>query len=124
MACTCKRWVHIPTASEVGEGLSVAVRKDISESIASGMKEALETIAKEDARREAEMYQRFAEMQEKSDAQIKLLTALLGASSKTPAPVPPEAARPPETEPKRKKRRRLRRELRASSARPSGVVRR
>lgn len=89
--CTCSVAVHVPTAAEIGQGLSTAIRADIQASIAAGMEKALKEIALENAQREAEMYKRFVEMQERSDAQIKLLTQLLSASGRN-APVSP--ARP------------------------------
>jgi hypothetical protein len=85
-SCSCTATIHIPTADEIAKSFGAAMQKQIQQGIEDGVKKALVEIDEAYAKREADLYKRLAEQEERANMQIKLLTDMVKALSKTAPP--------------------------------------
>jgi hypothetical protein len=85
-SCSCTASIHIPTADEIAKGFGASMQQQIQQGIEDGVKKALVEIDKAYAKREADLYKRLAEQEERANMQIKLLTDMVKALSKTTPP--------------------------------------
>src|SRR5688572_7965076 len=93
--CTCTTKLHIPTANEIGAGISTNIRKDIVDAIAAGTEAAFLKIEAANAQRQKEMIDLITTIKREQDKEIKLLKELVISCKQLPAQKPkPAATRP------------------------------